>query len=100
MSAPLIIRQGQSVPFVFDRGIESIEGWVCTIHVKEFKGDASAITRVITPDANDKWTGFLTSTETDALNLGMYRIVALITDAATDEEEQDIVRFNLVTKWA
>lgn len=100
MSNPIqVVRQGGSLPFVFDRGDESIDGWICTINVKIFKNDSSQITRVITP-VDDKWTGFLTSTETDALSLGMYRLIGVLTDSTTNEEEQVVIRFNLVQRWA
>ena len=85
--------------FVFDRGDESIVDWVCTINVKKFKNDSSAITRVIAA-SDGTWPGFLTSTETDALSLGMYRLIGVLTNSSTDEEEQVAIRFNLVKKWA
>ncbi len=100
MSNPIrVVRQGGSVPFTFDRGDESISGWICTIHVKEFKDDSSQITRVIAEDAGE-WDGFITSTETDALALVMYRLIGVLTNASTGEEEQVILRFNLIQKWA
>lgn len=100
MSTPIrIVRQGGSVPFVFDRDGESIDGWICTINVKIFKNDSSVITRVITEE-DDTWPGFLTSTETDALALGMYRLIGVLTNASTNEEEQVVLRFNLIQKWA
>ncbi len=86
--------------FTFDRGDEDVDGWTCIIHVKEFKNDSSQISRTIELDDNNQWSGFVTSTETDALSLGMYRLIAVLTDASTDEEEQVVIRFNLVKKWA
>ena len=100
------VRKGGSLPFSFDRGDESISGWVCTIKVLQFKGDTPAISRVITP-TDDAWSGFLTSSETDALTNStkstLWWLVAILTNATTDEEEQvapGSVRFNLVTSWA
>ncbi len=97
-----ILRKGESLPFVFDRSGESIEGWICTIEVKEFPSDTSAITaRTITPDG-DTWPGFLTSTETSALATGAYRLIGVLTNATTNEEEQvmETTRFKLTDSWA
>ena len=95
------IQKGESVPFIFDRGGESIEGWVCTINVKRLNADASSITRVI-PPVGDTWPGFLTSTETDTLTTGgkPYRLIGILTNAATGEEEQVTkIRFNITESW-
>ncbi len=106
MAGIRIVRQGGSLPFSFDRGELSISGWVCTIKVLQFKGDSPAISRVITP-TNNVWSGFLTSTETEALvnstKSSLWWLVAILTDSSTDEEEQiasPSVRFNLVAAWA
>ena len=89
------VPKGRSLSFVFDRGGLTISGWVCTIEVKQFPGDTSAISRVITADGKE-WPGFLTSTETAALSaLGEWTITALITNATDDKEEQQVVRFHL-----
>jgi len=95
------IQKGESVPFVFDRGGESIDGWICTINVKRLNTDSSSITRVIAADGTT-WPGFLTSTETDTLTVGgkPYRLVGILTNASTDEEEQVTkIRFNLTGAW-
>ena len=95
-----LIEKGSSLPFIFDRGGESIEGWICEINVKQFPADTSQITRVIAPDGRT-WPGFLTSSETDLLTpIGLYRIIGLLTNASTGEEEQVPVRFNLADAWA
>jgi len=99
MSKIETVRQGESLQFVFDRDGESIDGWICTIEVKKFPGDASSITRVITPEGNE-WPGFLTQTETSALAIGTYRLIGVLTNSSTDEEEQEIIRFNLTDTWA
>jgi hypothetical protein len=102
MSGPIpFVNKGDSFPFVFDRDGETTEGWICTIHVKEFKSDASLITRVIPLDANNQWSGYLTSTETDTLTAPtLYRLIAILTNAANVEEEQVLVRFQLNEAWA
>ena len=99
MAKITVIRQGESLPFVFDRGGEDITGYVCTITVKQFPTDASSITRVI--EATDgEWSGFLTQTETAALDIGLWIINAKLVKASTDEEEAIPVRFNVTTTWA
>ena len=65
-----VVRQGESLPFTFDRGDESIEGWVCTMQVRKFPGDAAAISRVIPPEGG-VWPGFLTEPETSGLGVGL-----------------------------
>ena len=94
-----IIQKGESLPFVFDRSGNSIAGWICTINVKQFQADSSQVTRVIVPDGTT-WPGFLTSAETDALTPnGLYRIIGLLTNSGTNEEEQVPIRFNLTGAW-
>jgi len=97
----IILRKGESLPFEFDRSGEKIENWICTIKVKKFPSDAVSIDRII-PPVRRTWPGFLTSLETDALSNGVYRIVGLLTNATTGEEEQvvDTVRFKLGQSWA
>ncbi len=100
MTRITVRRKGASIPFTFDRDGESIEGFICTIKVKQFDSDAALISRVITP-TGDEWTGFLTSTETDALAASItYRFFGILTNAATDEEEQVETRFSLTASWA
>lgn len=101
MTGFTIVRQGESVPFVFDRDGEDINGWVCTINVKTFASDASLITRVIEPDeSQERWEGFLTSSETSLLSLTNYRLIGVLTNATTGEEEQPLIRFNITESWA
>jgi len=100
-----VIRQGESLPFVFDRGGEDTTGYVCTIFVKQFPTDVASITRVIPlttdPDTGDAaWSGFLTSTETAALATGLWIINATLVKASTDEEEAVPVRFSVTIPWA
>ena len=98
MSKIPIIRKGGSLDFVFDLDGESIAGWVCTINVKQAPDDADAISRVIA-GKDDKWTGFLTSTETTALGVGAWWLIALLTNATTDEARQIPERFQIVESW-
>lgn len=99
MASIPIVRKGESLPFEFDRGDESIDGWVCLIEVKKLTADAALISRTITPTGT-VWPGFLTATETAALAVGLYRLIAVLTNATTDEEEQVLLRFNVTDSWA
>lgn len=96
-----IIQAGESLEFKFDRGGDSIDGWICTINVKQYPQDASVITRVIQPDTDsNSWSGFLTSTETSGLAGGLWFIIGVLTKSSTDEEEQIPERFFVSTPWA
>ncbi len=99
MTSIAIVRKGESLDFSFDLDGESVDGWVCTIQVRKFPGDAASISRVITPTGN-VWSGFLTQTETTALAIGTYRLIAVLTNSSTDEEDQQIIRFNVTDSWA
>lgn len=94
------VRKGESLPFSFDRGGLSIDGWICTIKVKEFDDDIALISGVVTP-TNGVWEGFLTSTQINTLTAGKtYRLFAILTNATTDEAEQVEARFSLTASWA
>jgi len=94
-----VTRKGESVPFSFDRGAESITGWACLVEVKKLPADTALVSRVITASSG-AWTGFLTSAETSALAVGLYRLIAVLTNATTNEEEQVTLRFNVTEPWA
>lgn len=94
-----VIRRGESLPFSFDRGGLDISGYVCTIVVKQFTKDTALISRVVAP-TDQKWTGFLTSTETQALNEGNYFITGELVNASTDENEEIPLRFQVSGAWA
>ena len=108
MSKIRVVRIGESLPFTFDRGGESIEGWICTLNVLQFPGDTPKISRVIPSNVCDKnWPGFLTSTETNELieeiNHNLWMAIGVLTKSSTDEEEQiaqGTVRFSLTEEWA
>lgn len=89
------VRKGGSLPFVFNRDGESIDGWTCTIKVKKFPGDAASVSRVI-ESVDNEWPGYLTSTETDALTPnGEWMLFGEITNASEDREQTPIIRFSL-----
>ncbi len=77
---------GDSIPFSFDRGGKSLDGFVCTINLRVYPGDSTLVSRAITA-VGTKWPGFLTATETASLSVGDYRLSAKFVKAATDELE-------------
>jgi len=93
------IKQGESYSFEFDRDGESIAGWICTIYLKIFPDDTPILSRVISP-TDRTWSGFLTQAETTALNVSHHMLIGKITNSTTDEEEQQIDRFNVSKVWA
>jgi hypothetical protein len=98
MSAITIIRQGGDLKFVFDRDGADINGFVCLIEVKIFPSDTAIISRVI-PAVGNEWPGFLTSSETAPLDVGLYWLIAKITNSQTDEERQVPERFQVSPEW-
>lgn len=101
MSKIPILEPGESIPFVFDRGANSIDGWTCTVSVKQKPSDTSFITpRVIAP-TNSVWEGFLTQTELNGLASGLYFVIALLQNTTTDEEEvvRERTRFRITEAW-
>lgn len=97
-------QKGESFPFCFDRGGNEIDGWTCTIFVKQFPGDVAAITRVIPAGVNitgqPAFPGFITSTESrDNLKPGLWYVAAKLTKPDNDEEEQVPIRFNVSPSW-
>lgn len=98
MNKLIRIQQGESLPFKFDRGGESIEGWTCTITAKKYPGDVASINRVI-PPVDNAWPGFLTNNETSALAAGLWFLTASIINLTTDELEEVPVRFGVARSW-
>ncbi len=97
-----LIRQGDSLPFEFSRSGESLDGFVCTISVKKYIGDTAEISREIPADGLT-FPGFLTSTETAALDITTdtpYRLIGLMVSETTGEQETAIERFHLTEEWA
>lgn len=93
------IRLGSSLDFTFDLDGEDPSGWVCVINVKQFPNDADSISRTIALDTNNQWSGFLTSTETAALSTGTWGLIALLSNASTDEARQIPERFQIIESW-
>lgn len=93
------IKQGESLPFTFDRDGESITGWVCTIYLKTFPSDDSILSRVI-PPTNEAWIDFLTQDETKDLDITHYRLIGKLINSTDDKEEIKTLRFNVAKAWA
>ena len=109
-----VLRKGESLPFSFDRGNDSTDGFVCTLNVKQFPTDIASIQRVIALSTNTitgklEWAGFITSTESDGLtnstspNANLWFAIGVLVNSTTGEEEQiaqGSVRFSLTQPWA
>lgn len=98
MNQIIRIQQGESLPFKFDRGGESIAGWTCTITVKQYPGDTASISRVI-PAVGLEWPGFLTTTETGSLAPGLWFLTASLINLADNTLEEIPVRFGVAKSW-
>ena len=96
----VVIQRGESLPFKFDRGGASIEGWTCVIKVKQLPDDIPIIERTISADEDRAFSGFLSSTETTSLQEGLWYLTGILTNAATDELEEIPVRFRVTKSWA
>lgn len=104
-----VINAGESIDFQFDLSDlqtriydenNNPASWTCTINVKQFPHGTTEITRVIPIDENLQWTGFLTPAETTALTgTGVYRIIAVLSNATTGESEQIETRFQRNGSW-
>lgn len=98
MNKIIRIQAGESLPFKFDRGGEVIDGWTCTITVKQYPGNTAAISRVV-PAVGKEWPGFLTSDETNALANGLWFLTGSLVNLANNEMEQIPVRFGVAPAW-
>ena len=80
---------------------QDADGWVLDIIVRQATDSTILIQRTIAQDESfqNVWSGFLTSTETAALDTGTYRLIGLATNSTTDEERQIVRRFNVSKSW-
>ena len=105
MSKIVIIDAGESLPFNFDRGENSIDGWTCTIFVKQKPSDAdnAFITPRVITEVSGSWPGFLTQSETATLTPSdaSYFLGAKLENVSTDEEEviREQSRFKINNAW-
>ena len=96
----VIIQKGESLPFKFDRGGASIQGWTCQIKVKQKPGDVPIIDRAITADDDRAFSDFLSKTDTDMLVEGLWYLTGVLTNTGTDEQEEIPVRFQVSKTWS
>ncbi len=111
MSKIRTLRRGESLPFSFDRGGESTDGFICTLNVAQFPGDTPTISRVIplstnSDTGNAEWSGLITSAESDTLtnnvDSSLWWAIGILSNTTTGEEEQiaqGSVRFNVSRTW-
>ena len=100
MSQIPYITQAGDLPFQFDLGGLPLDGFTCTISVKQRPTDTDQITpREITPTL-DVWSGFLTTTEIAALTVGRYELIGNIQNSSTLEGQEKIKRFQVSAKWS
>ncbi len=96
---PYITRAGD-LPFQFDLGGLPLDGFTCTISVKQRPTGTDQITpREIEPTLN-VWSGFLTTTEIASLAVGRYELIALIVNTTTLEGQEKIKRFQVSARWS
>jgi len=90
MAKPTQIAQGGSLPVTFDRDGKSIDGWTCTIYVKQHINDDATIVRqlAVDPDNLFQWAGLLTSADTAQLDVGLWHVFANLNNATTGEARQ------------
>ena len=92
-------KQGESVDFDFELpdGADNTD-YICTVNVLQKPGDTPTISRVIDASGNS-WPGFLTSTETSSLAVGIWYMLAEMVNSTTDERVVDQSRFIIKTAW-
>lgn len=98
------IQNGESLPFKFDRDGAPIDGWVCTIFLKQFPSDTDLLTgvgRIIPPELDQRaWIGFLTNSETTTLVGGQeYFLIAALVNLSSNELEEVPVRVSVSESW-
>lgn len=95
------ISAGESLEFTFALVDQEVEGWALDIVVRQFTDSPILIQRTIEPDAefHNVWSGFLTSTETAALDIVTYRLIGFATNSNTDEERQIVTRLHVSKSW-
>ncbi len=105
MSKGVLLDAGESLPFSFDRGENSIAGWTCTIFIKQKRSDAddAFISPRVIPPLNGSWPGFITQSESASLPASddYYFLGAKLENVSTDEEEviREQSRFKINNAW-
>ena len=94
-----LFKQGEDVPFQYDRGGESISGWTCNVTVKQYPGGPTLVSRAITA-TDGKFKGFLTQSETSGFGVGLHYLIGKLSNTTTDEEEVIESRFHIGKAWS
>jgi hypothetical protein len=100
-----VIRAGESLPFTFSLDVDDPDQYICTITARQYPDDAATIDRVVASSIDPKtgktiWTGFLTSTETSTLAVGLWILNANLDDATDVERSCIPVRFHVAPNWS
>ena len=101
MSALEVIEPGESYEFSFGLDDDaSINDYTCEITLKQHPDDTPILTRTITPTGN-VFSGFLTKTETESLDPGLYYLVANMTNTSLDKKvvRRETSRFRVTKAW-
>ncbi len=97
------LREDGSLPFIFDRSGMSLSGWILNIFVKQFIDGPVLIGPIQIANTDPLfWEGYLTSTETSVLAPSAespYYLIGLMTNAQTDEKQEDELRFHVGESW-
>ncbi len=79
------IRQGGSLAIAFSRGGLPIDGFVCTLYVKQFESDVATISRVMQAATENTWSDQLSNVETASLKVGLWHAFGELVNASTGE---------------
>ena len=94
------IQRGESQPVRFHRNGDSIDGWTCTMTVKQYPEDTATINRVLdVADDGISWETFLTADETNGLTPGLWFVTGSLVNLSTNEMEQKVVRLDVAPAW-
>lgn len=94
-----VIKKGESLVFDFDIGDTPVDNYSCTITAKQYPEDEPSINRTVSIDSSGSWSGYLTSTETSKLAVGMWILNARIVNSVTNEQVDIPVRFQVSPSW-
>ena len=92
-----IFRPGEHIPFEFEK--DGADGYTCTIKLKQYPDGAALVDREVAL-TNGKWQGYLTATETTALEAGkQYSLTATLSNTSLDKSEEIVRRFYIGHTW-
>ncbi len=91
------IRQGNTFEFKVKPSGEGASGLTGVFEVKQYPGDAAAVSRSLTNNGDGTFTGILTNAETDTLAIGQWMVITKFTDL--DEYITDPIKLYIEIKW-